>query len=775
MAACASPAEIVYVPENIDGRQYVNYHRFRLRVFICSGMSMLTILSAAIALLILILNVSMPLAQKYDFAEGDMRMISVSTAFCEEISLSGDTFDRKLWILKSLATRPEWQVTNISAEILISKHRYWYKGFYLLKGSAISIKAESDSMLKLFIFKDKTGLNEWIERTDDASHHTSANQRSFKPTRKPTRISYNLKIPESGSYFVLFKFFEEESSYVRFQVDLKIKRIVYDLTSPVYSCIAGAKETCSGKLLFRSSEVGVVEIPQRSSGKSYLSNVIVVTWHCKPRIWFYLAVFVGPILLLSVVCSVFYHLVISRKRMKRIYKLAARRQQVLRSASAAGLNISFGNRSSNGSVTGGGGGGGGGPPSRTTSIRTNDNHSISSRAPFQQPVVTTMYTGSPIHGSAESGSDTDEEHKPIDSVENQTQQSSVDGIPLTSLEVTVHRQPSFSTFQSSEDESTVSQYVVKKSRDTKWRTVFDLQKAREKLPRETSTIPRRYSCDELYYRHSRSLPHDHKKLESVVPRISRDRLREVLEGKRPPIERGLKPNYDHKDPSFLHVNSKQAGNLPVRRYSSEELYHHGNYPRGNLRMSLHHRKAELEVPCASSFSRRRANDQGDGQLSTNKKAPGDCRGERSNSLPRDGRGKIPNGTIPSMSHTRRNSNDELYDRATLEHSSVLHTRDCGNTLPIHTSNDHLRAEKYLVHRRHPSLPVLQCQNDWHRAWAHPLDHSFSSLEASSNDEASCEGQENIVEKQDTKTRTHSKRKREIGWSPRLSMVYESEL
>ncbi|KAK2550982.1 hypothetical protein P5673_028198 [Acropora cervicornis] len=667
MAACASPAEIVYVPENIDGRQYVNYHRFRLRVFICSGMSMLTILSAAIALLILILNVSMPLAQKYDFAEGDMRMISVSTAFCEEISLGGDTFDRKLWILKSLATRPEWQVTNISAEILISKHRYWYKGFYLLKGSAISIKAESDSMLKLFIFKDKTGLNEWIERTDDASHHTSANQRSFKPTRKPTRISYNLKIPESGSYFVLFKFFEEESSYVRFQVDLKIKRIVYDLTSPVYSCIAGAKETCSGKLLFRSSEVGVVEIPQRSSGKSYLSNVIVVTWHCKPRIWFYLAVFVGPILLLSVVCSVFYHLVISRKRMKRIYKLAARRQQVLRSASAAGLNISFGNRSSNGSVTGGGGGGGG-PPSRTTSIRTNDNHSISSRAPFQQPVVTTMYTGSPIHGSAESGSDTDEEHEPIDSVENQTQQSSVDGIPLTSLEVTVHRQPSFSTFQSSEDESTVSPYVVKKSRDTKWRTVFDLQKAREKLPRETNTIPRRYSCDEL-----------------------------------------------------------------------------------------------------------RANDQGDGQLSTNKKARGDCHGERSNSLPRDGRGKMPNGTIPSMSHTRRNSNDELYDRAILEHSSVLHTRDCGNTLPTHTSNDHLRAEKYLVHRRHPSLPVLQCQNDWQRAWAHPLDRSFSSLEASSNDEASCEGQENIVEKQDTKARTHSKRKREIGWSPRLSMVYESEL
>lgn len=771
MAACASPAEVVYVPENIDGRQYMDYQRFRLRVFICSGMSMLTILSAAIALLILILNVSMPLSQKYDFAEGDMRMISVSTAFCEEISLGGDTFDRKLWILKSLATRPELQITNISAEILISKHRYWYKGFYLLKGSAIFIKAASHSVLKLFIFKDKTELNEWIERIDDASLDTSANQRSFKPTRKPTRISYNLKIPESGSYFVLFKFFEEERNYVRFKVDLKIKRTVYDLTSPVYSCSAGAKETCSGKLLFRSPEVGVVEIPQRSSGETYLNNEIVVTWQCKPRIWFYVAVFVGPILLVFVLCSVFYHLVIRRKRVKHIYKLAARRQQVLRRASAAGHNISFSNRSENGSMRGEGGG----PPSRTPSIRTNDNHSNSSRAPFQQPVVTTMYTGSPVHGSEKSGSDTDEENKPIDSVENQTQQSSVDGIPLTSLEVTVHRQPSFSTFQSSEDEATVSPYVVKKSRDTKWRTVFDLQKAREKLPRNTNTFPRRYSCDELYYSRSGSLPHDRNKLESVVPRTSRERLREVLEGKRPPIERGLKPKYDHEDPSFLYFSSKQAGHLPVRRYSSADLCHYGNYQQRNLRMPPHHRNAELEVPCASSLSRRRANDIGDGQHSMNKKSRRDCDGERCNSLRRDGRGIMPNGTIPSMSPITRNFNDELYDRAIFEHASVLHPRDCGNTLPTHTSNDHLRAEKYLEHRRHPSLPLLQCQNDWHTAWAHSPDHSFNSSEASSNDEASCQGQENIVEKQNTKTRTHSKRKREMGWSPRLSMVHESEL
>ena len=734
-------AEVVYIPENIDGKGYMNYQRFRLRVCICSGISMLIILSAAIALIMLILNVSMFLSKKYVLAEGDIRMISVSTAFCEEISLGEDAFERNLWILKSLTTRPQLQATNISAEIFISKRRYWYKGFYLLAGSAITVKAESDSVLKLFIFKDKKRLNEWIENNDDLSG-IRGDKRNDKPTVKPTRISYRVNILESGNYFVLFKYFKGDKDYARIKFDLKIDRKSYDLSSSVYTCSAGVKKTCSGKLLFSSSEVGVLEIPEKSSGTSYLNNELIATWHCKPRIWFYLAVFLGPILVAFVVCLVFYYCFISRTEEKHLYRLAARRQQALKRASAAGHSISFSSRSLNGSMRGG-------PPSRTPSIRTNGNQSD---RPSLQPVVTTMYTGSPVDGSEESGNGTDEESNANHSIENPTRKSSVDRISLGSREITVHRQASFSTFQSSEDEATTLRYPAKKSRDTNWRTVFDLQQERGKFAKDTNTFPRRNSSEELCYRGSGTLPCNCAKPEATgVSRRSSERLRDVLEGKRPPIVR-KKHKIDHQDARVKIPNGMFPGNIPSRRYSSEELFHHGDYRQLNLLI------AEPEVPLSSSS-------KGDGERSKNKKSRRACDGGKTTSLRRDGRGTIPNGTIPSKSPTRRNSSDELYYRKTVENESMSLPRDRGNTMPTFSSNNHLNVRQYIFSSKHASLPCLQ---------RHPKD-SHAWVPSAQNASSNFQSDEHVEEPQQVKMRAHSWRRREMGWTPRLSIVSESEV
>ena len=134
--------EAVYVPNNIDGKDYLDNQRWRLRIWMCSGISMLIVLSTALALIILILNFSTFLSQTYNLAEGDMRLISVSTAFCEEISLGKDSFKRKLWIVPSSQVSPQLRQTNLSTQLFVSKFKYWYKGFYLLEGSSAIINAK---------------------------------------------------------------------------------------------------------------------------------------------------------------------------------------------------------------------------------------------------------------------------------------------------------------------------------------------------------------------------------------------------------------------------------------------------------------------------------------------------------------------------------------------------------------------------------------------------------------------------------------------------------
>lgn len=432
--------EAVYAPNNIDGKDYLDNQRWRLRIWICSGISMLIVLSTALALIILILNFSTFLSQTYNLAEGDMRLISVSTAFCEEISLGKDSSKRKLWIVPSSHVSPQLRQTNMSTDVFVSKFKYWYKGFYLLEGSSVIINAKSESSLKLFIFKDRKRLDEWLDRNSDSTQTISSDTES---SSELSRISYTLDVHETGNYFILFSYARGKKDFTRMKLDLILNRKVYDLESSIFSCNAASKETCSARLLFGSSEVGVLEVTEESS---YLSNELISTWHCKPRIWFYVAVFVGPILLAIVASFVFYFVLFNRTRDRHIQRLAIQRQEVLRRSGSIGCERSgsFGNnRSLNGSLRR--------PPSRTPSTRSFGNQDDTSRATCLQPFVTTMYTGNSV--SEDSGHDTDEDDKRTsNSVRSQKRTSSVDGASLASGD-SVSRRPSFSTFQGSEDEN----------------------------------------------------------------------------------------------------------------------------------------------------------------------------------------------------------------------------------------------------------------------------------------------------------------------------------
>ena len=132
------------------------------------------------------------------------------------------------------------------------------------------------------------------------------------------------------------------------------------------------------------------------------------------------------------------------------------------------------------------------------------------------------------------------------------------------------------------------------------------------------------------------------------------------------------------------------------------------------------------------------------------------------------RDKIPNGSLPRNYPTRRYSSDELHDRTI---KTLPQNR--GNTAPaIHPSSKRAPWAQLL-----PSRPVsLPCLQQPDGAWGLPsdlvLDCRPNVSGSISEDGFRPARKENTIEPQEIKLRTHSGRRREMGWSPRLSMVSE---
>ena len=856
--------EVVYVPDNVDGKAYMGYQRFKLRVWIFSVLSILIVISLAVALIIQILNFSTFLSQKYDLAEGDMRIISVSTAFCEEISLGKDASARTLSILPSMKLGHQFRRTNTSNDVFVSKFLYWYKGFYLLRGSSIVINAESDDALSLFIFKDKTRLNEWIDRNGDPRKTISTAERpqEARPTTQPTRISYRLNALETGNYYILFEFSKGAKEFARMKLDLSVNRKVYDLTPSVFSCSAGAKDTCSARLLFSSSEVGVIEVINEPIQSSYRGNELTVTWQCVPRIWFYVAVFAGPTLFATVVSFSCYFVVISREKQKCARMLD---KCSLERASVSGRCNSLSYRSLNGSMRR--------PPSETQSTRNSDG----SRSPCFQPVVTTMYTGDSLSASEDShsGNDTDKEIKQ-NSVTAcaKNRKSSVDGMSVASREITVCRKPSFTTFQGNDDEavkirtaksrnpggrlceSTNSQTNERKNSNRyEMRYNFQVGSLPKNLP------ARRYSSDEIFGRGSRTLPIQRGYLATGVQGPYQqapgndgaafcaltEGSPDSFRGRRSCSERLHKQKYDHHGLHDKIFNGPIPANPRTRRYSSDEIFE-----RQRISMSLPRSHDNSKVSTCplyqpitsmeSSMSRNSSEGTRDfceSEQLTSKKPRNIlndelCERERiSRRLPRNhenaessrnppyqpttiteaalsrnsidrNRGifesgqsgtkkprkpssearnrpdrqdigiNIPNGTIPNS------SSYELSVSEVCGLASKSLPRRRGYTLPPAPLSDQLAPEQFFSSRRPPSLPSLQYPDGLKGMQLHSVPN-VCPKGSDAGDGSDCVDKEKDAEKekdvepQNIILRVHSMRRREMGWTPRLSMVSESEV
>ena len=312
--------KVVHIGNPEFGEKYLNYHRYRLKICVCSLTCTAAIGLVAASIVFQIINFSDIFPQKYELGEGDMRAVSVSTMFCEGITLKDDMTSRRLRVLSKLRLSVQTKRSNVSTQVYVVKNHYWYKTFYLLEGSSLLINAKSDSYFKLIILRGRERLNEWMKTQVELTHEEEANKKTQRGAintnhGKTTRISYELFVQGSDNYYVLFRHISGGKSLSLLHISLSVNRVLYDVGPTLFTCVAQPGQTCDAGLLFGSHESVVIEIMASSS---HISAINVNTrWRCDTRVWFYIAIFGGCFFATSLV-AIFIYVVCAMARRRKL-------------------------------------------------------------------------------------------------------------------------------------------------------------------------------------------------------------------------------------------------------------------------------------------------------------------------------------------------------------------------------------------------------------------------------------------------------------------------
>lgn len=417
-------------------RRYFSFYKFRLRVYLCAFLGLVAVAFVVASLIIQVFNSSSIFPKTYEMAEGDMRIIKVSTTFCEGISLKQSKLTRSLSTVSQLKLAKDKNVANMTLDILIPFRKYWYKSYYLLKGSSIQIEASSDNFFQLLIFKGRPNLDGWIDK--ETRQHTARpiNNNNHK---KRTRISFIYKITQEGNYYILFQHISGDSRLPKLSLALSITRQLYDISPAVYTCNAAFGQSCYTRLLFNSHERTLLKV-SGSSKYLYMKN-IPTTWYCQPRVWFFLVVF-GVGYVFCVVLGLFvYILLMNRKRESLFYR--PRKPSVKSQNSFSGsLNRK---NSRNGSIRG--------HPSRTSSLRSQRNRPLSANGSLVRhkhdtslpSVVPHIYKGDNTN-EEDAGQEVDREStSPRQSLLHRA--PSLENLSIASYDTTMSLPVTFSTFK----------------------------------------------------------------------------------------------------------------------------------------------------------------------------------------------------------------------------------------------------------------------------------------------------------------------------------------
>lgn len=239
--------------------------------------------------------------QKLVLNQGDVKLLDVSSFFCGSVTSTSEkskvgliTFDNK---------EPPKHMTYKQLEIIeIAPFKVWKRSFYLLKSSSINIQLTVDRSVDVMFFKTAHKYEVWSRRKQSESY----SHKAVCCANRNNRIGEFLLTAEEEDTYVIAIYSAEELFSVKIEVRLTFNRITYDLSHTTTSCVAERHGSCSVDYNFNSGDQVAIEVPLDESITNKISSTYEVEWNCEARIWFYVVLFLGACLSVTLLILMLY-------------------------------------------------------------------------------------------------------------------------------------------------------------------------------------------------------------------------------------------------------------------------------------------------------------------------------------------------------------------------------------------------------------------------------------------------------------------------------------
>lgn len=288
-------------------KEYRRYRAGRLRLYICMILLMLFILLAIVCTSFLFKNSFNFHSNEYELNKGDMRAVEVPSLLCESIVVKKASFNRRIFVVSSVKRYKDSKQSMSSDVVLLRRDRFWYRSFYLLKGSTVRMRLSSRHSVSVYWLKGRRSLEEWTGEMNKA-----LDQFSLTQTDKYTGTSMDdtFTIADDNNYYLGFTSVAGDTRFFEVSINFTVGRIIYDTRSYTAVCNASAGESCQVQLRFNSNDTAVIEV---EDSKTVMFPLDVWTsWYCQPRIWMYFCIFGGIFLLAVSVLFLIYFCTMSK-------------------------------------------------------------------------------------------------------------------------------------------------------------------------------------------------------------------------------------------------------------------------------------------------------------------------------------------------------------------------------------------------------------------------------------------------------------------------------
>lgn len=230
---------------------------------------------------------------------GDVKLLQYSTYFCEGVTTESSEIERSIIVLKKrFGNIASFNYNLTKALRFDSGLQIYEKSFYAIEQGVLEMTVKSQEDVNILIFEEKSALDAWKANRNYAVY-------SFKRTccKSVTteRGLYEFRAKQDRQAFLVV--YSPIHTHANFS--MRFKRHFIDYIRNDEFCTAKRQETCSVPLSFASDDKVVIEI----SRSSKFQGPKKIEWACKARIWFYVLVFAGILIIFIIIVCIGYCIV----------------------------------------------------------------------------------------------------------------------------------------------------------------------------------------------------------------------------------------------------------------------------------------------------------------------------------------------------------------------------------------------------------------------------------------------------------------------------------